>query len=541
MARIGRLPGSFAVLTIGLICLLPAARATDAKFTEATLEYHGRRLSPKQTLTPWRPSFRAGPHLLVLGEEKVTALDPVTQAVHWEANLPEKSCDWLGSEGRIAYFSPPKSQAEIATAVGLAKVFRLDLQEGKWLPALRIASAGQGEAVFGLAVNEGVVAAMSATFIKSTDWPNDPKMTAYRVTAFDPSTAAEKWSRTFVAEKESRGSGIYLLSARRPNEAVAQIRFISVMGDDFVVCAGSAQSLICLNGKTGASRWTVDRIWEFQRGFIGPSVWSHLISRFAELQLSLRRDATDSELRELFDQRWTCSVIGGPMIVSHVDGDHYRIFVAVARAAPTLWSSALSDCVIYELDEDGDIWGMTTLPRIVAGSQAQVGKGTVDWILQQNSAARMQVSLVPAGNTPGSPDLLTRVVWYREFDPDRREAWLAVDKPADPAAFAASRVYRVFAGGYVQAKGDTVFHLPIVSIDRASGAQEDLLLHLPLTGEVALPETNIRSSEDGAFHHTSGPYFLGITRLRVDDDQLGVTVASESAATELIFDLGEAR
>jgi len=213
-----------------------------------------------------------------------------------------------------------------------------------------------------------------------------------------------------------------------------------------------------------------------------------------------------------------------------------RLWAAIQNASGGSWGGW-----VYDADRIAALLAKGLAAERTEGSEARGSDGTVDWIMQQNSAARLRNSLKRAGVSPGSSDLLTQVAWYREFSPDESKAWLVVDKPSDPAVFSSFRAYRVFSGGFVRHKEDAVFHLPFSSIDCANGASEPLELDVPLTGTVSLPETNIQSSEDGSSYHTWGPFLLGITRLRIDEDQLAITVASTSSATELTFDLGELR
>jgi hypothetical protein len=529
---------SRAFLFFGLILFATLNQAAEPRFEDATLEYRGREIHPAHVIVPAHPTFRAGPHLLVLSGKNVTALDPVNRSIRWTTSVPTKvPLEWLGADEDIAYLTARDGAADTPTRPVEPKVCRLDLRGGEWLSSLIVPHGTNQEAVLGLAAVGGTVGVVSATLVKSEKWPYDLNMVNYRATGFDSATGLQKWSHEFEAAMEPGDPGPYLFAARRPTEVSAGIRSIIAKGNEFVVCAGSAQNVVCLNGNTGQRQWMIERIWEFQRGFIGPSVWSHFIARFGDIDMRYGTKTVDPEVREAFDKRWACSIVGGPVAVPQAGDGSHRIFIAVAKSESKTWASRLSECVVYELDDNGNVASTTALPRMVMGSQAQAGEGVVDWILQQNSAARLGVSLQGAGVSPGSADLLTRVAWYRELEAKEPSAWLVVDKPLDPSAFSSTHAYRVFTGGFVRRRDDTVFHLPLESVDCVDGSAEHLVLHVPLTGAVSLPETNIQGSSDGSFNHTIGPYFLGITRLRIDRGRLAITVSSQSGAAELTFDM----
>jgi hypothetical protein len=525
--------------------VLIATASSEPKLADATLEWRGHVLRPKHVATPWLPSFRAGPHLLTLDGAMVTALDPVTRTLHWTAIAPKTTqLAWLGADGDVAYFVSRDTPSGDGAKLADPRVFALDLRDGSWRRDLVVPHGSEAELVLGLAACPGLVAVVSATIVTPSEWPREPQMVRYQVTGLDPDTAAQKWSRSFDASSEGGDLGPLLYAARRPNETVPGLRAISAIGDNLIVCAGSRQDVVCLEGDTGTTRWIKSHLWEFDRGFIGPSVWSHFMGRFGERRFGEGKDSVDPAVRAAFDERWTCAIVGGPIVVPRENDDRWmggrhRIFVAVARAPAGTWASHLSQCIVYELDEEGEIWTMATLPRMVIGSETSTVTGAVNWIMQNNAQARLQIATEGAGFSPGSSDLVTKVSWYREFDAIEPKAWLVVDKPRDPAVFSSAHAFRVFTGGYVDRADECVFHLPVAAVECATGACELLLLHVPLTGPVPLPEQNVRISEDESSCHTWGPYFLGITGLRADGDRLAITIGMEKWSAELTFHLGE--
>ncbi len=115
--------------------------------------------------------------------------------------------------------------------------------------------------------------------------PSSPRTTNIRiitrVTCFQPGKSEVAWSHDYPSAGQRARPGAFLISAARyPDYAVDSIQALTAMGSKILVCAGPMEDLICLEQKAGAQVWRVPRIWEFTRGFIGPSVWSHYIGRF---------------------------------------------------------------------------------------------------------------------------------------------------------------------------------------------------------------------------------------------------------------------
>jgi hypothetical protein len=63
-----------------------------------------------------------------------------------------------------------------------------------------------------------------------------------------------------------------------------------------------------------------------------------------------------------------------------------------------------------------------------------------------------------------------------------------------------------------------------------------MILHVPLNDLVPLPTTNYRNI--GRFHHAIGPYFLAITGLDADGDELTVSLGMKEWSGKVTFRLG---
>src|SRR5262249_48946204 len=152
------------------------------------------------------------------------------------------------------------------------------------------------------------------------------------------------------AGEKPRPGVMLLASSRRPNAAASRTQALSWSGDHVLVCAGPVQPILCLAADTGKERFKLERVWEYDRGFIGPSVWQHYIGRFRLDQFDEKKG--QAEAKKTFDERHRCSLVAGPVVVpvaGTADGEKgYRVFVAAARGPAAWYADYVADCVVYE-------------------------------------------------------------------------------------------------------------------------------------------------------------------------------------------------
>jgi hypothetical protein len=519
--------------------------AFEPKLGDVTLELRGRSLKPEHVTSPWLPEYRAGEHLLVLSNAAVVNLNPETRKPRWSADSPDgMQLGWLAANRDVAWLQGFREEASRLRSEPDTKLRGLDVKSGKWLPPMRIPGAEKGEVVVAaLATNESLVAL--STILENIDqWSQ--RMTSYRVTYFALPAGEKVWSQSFRAAEQAERPSATLWAPRMPNQAQPSVRLLSWLNGDLLACAGARQDLHCLERKSGRRLWSVERVWEFERGFIGPSVWSHFISRHGVDGIPWEKSNVDAEASKQFDGRWKCSIVGGPVVAPRTPAERGEpagtsIFVAVAKGPAEgprgTWGSYLSDCVVYELNGEGQPVSMANLPRMVNGWQVRADADGVIWGCQNNAMIRLHASDHgwQIGGGPGGPDMLAKVDWYRELSAADPKAWLVADKSGDPLAYGRSRAFRVVAGGYVQQRSERLYHFPLSAIDYATGLAEPLTLHVPLTDTVPPPETNV-SSVNGHLR-AIGPYLLAITALNADHDSLAITLGMEKWSGTAIFNL----
>jgi hypothetical protein len=303
----------------------------------------------------------------------------------------------LASSRRIALFAAENTEDERkAGRYDLpAEIRRCDLEAALWLPNWKIergqdrrpeaSDADDGGPVLGsvLAKNETVVVLTydKASRARRTVPPRSTLATSYTLTCYQLDEARPKWSKSYP----------WLDKRYPPTMPTAglwgayddQIDLLTWVDDkayepSIVACAGTKQDVFCLATENGEERWRIPKLWEFERGIIGPSVFEHFVDRFGidygDVSLAERTDAEDgddredqekarkrlAESRKKFEDEFDGSIAAGPVFVPDDGSGH--VFIATARRRKTdVWQDlgGIALCTVYELEADS---GTATFP-----------------------------------------------------------------------------------------------------------------------------------------------------------------------------------
>jgi ankyrin repeat protein len=275
-------------------------------------------------------------------------------------------------------------------------------------------------------------------------------------------------------------------------------------------------------------------------------VWSHHIGRFG-IERYERSEKTFDDKRKAFDQLFTCALAGGPISLPlrfSRGQDSHSTFVAVVKGPSGAWSGYLSDCLLYELNDEGEVVSLATLPRVVDGSMSCTQSDGIIWKCQNDTF----IKVIPVRQGPamsmggGGPDGVANVAWTRRVQYREPEAWFFTGKAGDPVAFGNSFAFCLPAGGYVSKKGDKTYQFPIAAVDLTTGVESSLLLKVPFDGEFVIPKTNVameRSADGREVYRMGSFHLLAITKLAAEGDKLEITIATENRPYGLRFDLGK--
>jgi hypothetical protein len=421
---------------------------------------------------------------------------------------------------------------------------RLDLRSGQWMPSLVIVGEttkkNSGEALDSILTSQRRVAILTAM---SVDDDVAEKSIISRVTCFPRDGDKPIWSRQFHSKVERLDPPTSaFVPEPAPDSSESSLHPLSWVGERLLVClegADGKRDLVCLNGDTGKSEWRLDRIWEFQRGYIGPSVYQYYISRFGIETFSKKGENEDKihEAREAFEKNFEGNIVAGPLVIPlHLGGQATRffgpaarIFVAVAKGPSGPYSGQLSDCLVYELNEAGTPIASLPMPRMIDGRYSRVFANGLVWTCHGEAIVRIRFSNENAAFTPGpgSKFCVGEVEWYRQMSSRGRDAWITAGRESDLMALTETYAIRPSDGGYILREREQVYHFPMALIDLRTGLERETTLDVPFRGTVPDPERNYcrQQLQNGDSRwSTTGPYLIAISRVRVEGSRLKVSL-----------------
>lgn len=488
-------------------------------------------------------SYTIGDLRVFVRTNEIRALRGESAAPIWVAKAPAgKQLFWLGASDTTAYVifdreddeDDGKKQPPVP-----AKVSRLDLVSGQWLDDLSVSGPQdpkREEMVTGVLPADGHVFVLVT--VNATNGV-DSKEGSYRVVCFKTGEVKPIWTKDFKsAGALPRPTAFLLFAARSPDKVTPSIRMLNPLGRDILVCAGPTEDLVCLVGATGEQKWRIPRVWEYKRGFIGPSVWQHTMGRDGPEILTNKEDKPALNSRH--------AIVGGPIVVESGGTATPHIFVAVSKG-PAKYTEYLSECVVYEFSADGRELGMVPLPRMVRGGQAVVSGNGVVWACAGGGFVRLALSedrKSRLGIGSHASDYLCDVEWYRSLRPAKAKAWLRADPARDAVAFGPGWAVRPRSGGYVLTKESEEYKFPLSLVDLSTGTSRDMELRVPFGGRVPEPENNYSRMFDPKGKdewHACGPHILGITALSADGDRLRVTLGMENWTRTIMFEVPKAK
>ena len=235
----------------------------------------------------------------------------------------------------VAYFAALPSRDSDKNDV--ARIRRLELDKSAWLDDLKFGFDEKLHSeIAGAYVDEDYFIVVVTLMKEKDSFSLSPE--SFWVGCFEIGKPKSRWAKSFKAEKTRARPGVHLWSNSNPDYADAGLRVFSRFEDRLLFCPEGKQPIRCLNIDTGTELWACNRLWEFQRGFIGPSMFQHYIGRFRvdKFQDSRRREPELANAKKQFDKNFECSIIGGPAIVKLTKNTDSRrgghsIFVAVSK------------------------------------------------------------------------------------------------------------------------------------------------------------------------------------------------------------------
>jgi ankyrin repeat protein len=522
--------------------------------TGCTLEIDQQKLKPVETAVPSRREHRTSKWRVTAQKDEVTARQDGRPKPFWVAKSGDgHHLRWLTADGAMAYFQSYRVNGEgrFESYSSPAHIRRLDLETGRWLSDLPVEvkerKGRRTDAILKVLADDRQVAVLSSEVKAVGD--GESKVVAYNVTCFPRGQDRPQWSKSFASSGERPEPGVYLLGIRGPDYTESSLTQLTWMGEALLVCAEAVQPILCLDRDTGSTVWKLERPWEFERGFTGPSVWAHHMGRFRTGMFDNDHE-TVAAARKKFDKEYVCAIVGGPVVVplTFKRGwlDSHSIFVAVAKGPATGLSGYISDCILYEFNDRGKPVSIAKLPYTVRGAEYTLAKDAVIWKCQNDGLLR----IAAAGKSGrmcaaiGGPDMLARIPWFRQVLGLEPLAWLIADRAVDAAAFGQTHAFCIPSGGYISKRDGSVYDFPICAVDFKTGDKRALVLHVPFQGKIPPNATKQQRALDGDLSpalspaiRKYGPYLLAITGLHSDGSILEITLGMEKWSAALRFDL----
>jgi hypothetical protein len=463
----------------------------------------------------------------------------------------------LGTARHIALFAAENSDAKEADNSYLrAEILRCDLDTASWLAGWKFENTDGAppDAIGAVLANDETVIALTydkpSGIVVQSGPLRSATTTSYTVTCYRAREDAAKWSKTFMWQPGRFPDA--MLSRESSRDIDPGIEPLSWVDDKFqgpsiLVCAGGKQDLLCLAADDGEERWRITRLWEFERGFVGPSVFEHFVDRYgidytdvslaehADVKHESDREQQEkarkrlAEARKKLGDEFDGTIAAGPVFVPDDFSGH--IFIAAARRRKEEgWQDlgGLAQCTVYELEADtGEVIAATALPRMVTGRPFMATRGALTWSCDRGCLVRLHHSEFDFSTGfvgPGSGavnDALCRVAWYREYTMRVPACWFWTDPPDGVAAFDEEHLYRP-AAAYIENKDKPVYCFVINVVDLETGIDHDLTLSIPYRGDFPMPENGYAAF--GSHTHATQPHLLSIGGLSVDGNPLRVVM-----------------
>jgi hypothetical protein len=593
---------ALASLTLSLIGGITAAAEFRAQPAEATLR-DAERTYPCVGVKPdWYPTHLVGRRRYRVDANSVTDVTEPDESKHRQASVPQDCrLRWAGAAEGIAFLVADRgvTELELDNPESHRRFCRLDLGSMKWLDPFKLPEPSidrcQGKLLhFGgnasqeprrhvladhlLVTPIGIVALCEETIEQPSEFGLDVMQrhsVGFHVNCYAPTDVEAKWSRAVRCGSSTRR--IVGFAMRSYDDSVQRLTYVPGSHDDDVilVCPGERNAVVCLAATDGKVCWRMPAIWEYERGFIGPSVFEHYIERFGLDYASVidarnpvlyhgEDDIDRKELRErtrrkiqagrklaaarkAFYARYEGRITAGPIVVP--DAGRGRAYLAAVRSLKPESGCAEQPehAIVYEIDPSGDsaeITSMTRLPRAVIGWPHRAVPGGFVLSCDRGCLVRLRTyehDFSRGFMGPGrmADDMVLQIDWYREYLMRCPSARFMADPPADVAGFSKVRLFRP-GRAYVREMEDKVYHLQINVVDLRTGLDHDLTLSVPFAGELPIPETGLSSFNRG---HSSErltshrPHAVWINHLCVNDGCLTAAVVHGSQCTALTFDL----
>jgi hypothetical protein len=466
------------------------------------------------------PVIADGSILLAVDDAEVVATDANTGNRLWMAREPNGRLlkPLLVNDHHLLVCRLPKRLPSANKRewdfTGCAEVLRIDTHSGDWATPIADTANPNDQVVV-----SSIISAADRIDISRHHWEREQTWDSFIQTDLEVTVLAKSqvlWTRRWPCMPPVPEPGAFLLSDWQPTSAPDSICPCLAWEDAFIICPGPTSTIYCVNATDGKVRWSVDRIWEFDRDFIGPSVWCHIMRRFGrdEVDEAFHRAGTKTvnvtpgdkalvdaqiplvlaEWRKAFNHDHLAWLCGGPWRVSRPHDEFGRkqsdaILISVAIAPQHPFAGNLARIRIFDIGEGGEVVAMADLSRPIRQAQALNEMLTFTSLPLGAGALRPFAYSRPVGGIGGGPDCLLSMAWYEEPEDSITDAWLQGSwKPS--GAMGDHCVVQPKDGGVIKNADDTSLTENLDLISLIDGSQRRCILKVPIGEKVRFPTEN---------------------------------------------------
>ncbi len=485
------------------------------------------------------------------GQLRVISQDDLT--VKWSAASEQQFCFLTANQKEVwLYESPDANQAKTkekkrTNVAEQLTLVRFELATGDRLADVSVPgmpTKKSHRAIFQQAISteDGQTGyLLTSIYANVDDW--ERKKISYRITKVGERI---DWSVEFPSQGALERPGAFLWGSFGPALDGSNNRSLTPLAGQLVVSAGQLEDIVSLDSQTGNEQWRCARVWEYERSFIGPSVWRYFIGRygFDEHDLKYLGETVESVQKKnkqesdgFIDLEYFQSlkaqleaaksktegkrgwVFAGPVVLETQNEGETKtsIFVITAQSNSPTWSNYLARPVVYELDADGDVHSMIELPRLLQKNAVVVDKDRIIWTDQSGA----QVELFQREGHGGDTFVEFNRIRKDPLASKPRKAWLqqgafyGVEQSFDNLRL------RVVEGGYIDSAKSQEINYPIQLIESDGNAPViEVRLKLPFEGEARLPKTNYSKTSNGC--RALSAYLFQLSGFQVNEDWISV-------------------
>jgi len=508
-------------MTLPLLLFLAGSPQSQTPFIakDSVLTLDGLKILPLKVGMGAPISVTLATGTLTIDRSRLTFVDE--KGSTWAASAGAEPPTFLAADHRVIYLAAPHSlTASEEDKTKGSQILRLDLKTGVWLRPIVLAEVGKVDTrLAGMAIKDGKIALL-VTRYKPPYSPDE--ISRYELRVLNSATGDIQWSAEIPGKAE-------FYSFWHIADGIKTVQWAK---DNVVVCANQSAPILSFTSN-GTLAWRLDRPWEFERGYIGPSSFTFYLARTGmEKRYAFEHPDLTKESPENKSIRG--QIVAGPIWVPNTGKSADltqkpmtgRLVVAIGRG-PARGST--ENCILFEISEQGNPITCTTMPFFVDQGNWQSFLDGIVFPASNGAMLRLRSS-TPAASMIQGPfghrDLTARIDWLIQDAPPEAEERLNLhlcssEGPRDDVVtYTHTKAIRASEGWYCDTLKKAPVTFPIQIVDLTTGMRSACTFTIPLS--MAIPRPTTGFTETGGSFSTMTPYLVQIFRLEARGHNLRI-------------------